>query len=533
LDSKEAAYKLLRQFLNPSIQGPNTTAILQALAEPASSLIDNIQAINDNLFIVSAEEKYLDALFAGEGLSRPNNIGLYDEDFKNIGVEVINRKQIRDLFEKILEIIYGAEYTRASIKSANLEPYNLSEGDSLKVSFDDSEIIEIFFSSSQFSDISNASAQEVADAFTRGLRKKGYQGYATVSNDGSGNYLSIFSPSLGPSSNITVWGGKAQNVLNFPALRNTTQNVTTQWDLTIENGGLIRALWVGGANPNLGKAKAGDYVNIFGTNFSLNNRGSFNIIKVQGGLVNEAYFEFYNPLGLNETVTQGTLEDVLFYYPKKFSLLSNSTFAAIFQTENKILQVFIPAITRVIRREKIGSIHLKDSASPVATTFEDSGSYFWDQTKPYAISSIFTSTSAILDSSSNTLIEVGDSSNFKESGYLCLGYGTAHEEGPVPYLNLPSSGTIQVSPAYTFKKSHPSGTDVSMIGVNSSYKPDQAGKDYGMYLTGIAEGRTYLLELMDLVQAFGISLIVTVLYPNSIGLGNYGRLGDEKVKVFG
>ena len=137
MSDQEKEYKRLRSYLNPAIRGRNTDAILNSLAQGSLHLINNVEAVNDSLYIVKAEDKYLDSRLADRDIVRPDSVGLSDEVFRKLGIQVVNRKQVRDLILQILEVVYGEELTRASVASTNVEPYQLFDGDSLKIGFDD------------------------------------------------------------------------------------------------------------------------------------------------------------------------------------------------------------------------------------------------------------------------------------------------------------------------------------------------------------------------------------------------------------
>lgn len=527
---QEKEKQRLRQYLNPAIRGPNTNAILEALSHGATHLIQNVEAVNDNIYIVTASGRYLDTLLAGRGLTRPENVGLSDDIFRDIGIEISTRKQIRDLIASILEIMYGAEFTRATSHSEEFEPYALEDGDTLKIQFDDGEVIEVVFSASQFSNINTATAQEVADTITKELRRLGKGGAAYSKDDGIGAFVTLISNTIGPASTVKVVGGKAQNVLKFDKIRPTTELSSTQWTLTQEAGGVIRATWSGGANPSIGKTRKDDYVNIFGTAFNLVNRGTFDITKVQGGLINDAYIEFVNPNGIPEVVVQGTAEAILFFNPHRETLASKQTYAAAYQTESRILEVFIPATTKVVRRSLKGSAHLHDSG-PSGTQL---GPYMFDISKPYIIGGEECSSTQIVDSSSGLIIEVDDSSNIPDaSGNVVFAFGTEKEEGPIPYIARPSSNTLMINPSYKFKNTHASGTNVSLIAQNYVYDVRTDGNDYAFYITDVVSGRIYAEDLIKLVTATGIKLIITVLYPGDIGLGKAGTINSEKYYIFG
>lgn len=523
--------KRLRAYLNPSIRGPNTDAILEALSTGATHLINNAEAVNDSLYIVTAQGRYLDARLADRNLTRPDNVGLSDEVFREIGIEVSNRKQVRDLILNILRIIYGEEFTRATLIATEFETYALQDGDNLIIQYDDQDPVEVFFRSAQFTNINAATAQEVADAITREIRRLGRTGAAIAQDDGLGGYVKLISETDGPSSSIRVLGGRAQNELKFEQIRPTSGLAATQWTLEPVAGGIVRLTWTGGPNPSVGKVQVGDYVNIFGSGFDPDNRGTFTITAVESGLVNEAFVEFENPNGVSETQLQGTTDGILFFDPKRVTVNSKSNFASLFQVDKSLLEIFIPATTRVVRRERQGAAHLKETGP----SGNDLGPYIWDTSKGYIIGGEECNTTQIVDSSSLNIIQVDDASDLPDdTGFLIFGFGTSREEGPVPYISRPSSGSIIVDPSYVFKEVHPSGTNISLVALNSSYEPDKDGTDYPFYLTDVVSGRLYAEELIELVAATGITVVITILYPGDEGLGKWkDDENSEKFYIWG
>ena len=532
----EKEYKRLRKYLNSSIKGEEVDSLLYAIAAMSRGLVHNVEAVHDNLYIVSAVDKYLDQRLSDYGVIRPGSVGLSDEIFKELGIEVINRKQVRDLIHILLRTMYGEEFTNATIKANTLEPYALQDGDDLILSVDDQDPIIIKFSSDQFSNIGLATAQEVADAITKGIRKLGLTGSAISKDDGLGGYIELYSGTSGPSSSIKVLGGRSQNEFKFDQIRPTSGDAFTQWTIEQQPSGTTRATWTAGANPNIGKIKVGDYVNIFGSAFDEDNKGTFNILAVKGGIVNDSYFEYDNALGVNETQLQGTADGILFFNPERKTLNSKLRFAAAYQTESRLLEVFMPAVTKVVRRDRVGAAHLHDPEDPDYVPNDETfnGPYIYDLTKNYTIGDVATTNDSELNSGSNNVFEVTDSSNFPDDvGNLVLGFGTSHEEGPIPYIARPSSNSLMVNPAYKFKKIHPAGTDVSLIIRNSPYIPDKDGTDYPFYITDSISGRLYAEELIRTVAATGIRVVITILYPNDLGLGKWGTPFSEKTEVWG
>lgn len=358
----EEQKKRLRQYLNPYLKGPTVDAVLTALAQGnAAYLIDNVRAVNDQLYIATAAGRYLDEVLAAHGITRPPSVGLSDDVFRQIGIEVKNRKQVRDLINNLLNAIFGDEFVRASNSATQFEPYNLQDGDTLIINFDDHVTVPIQFKTSEFANIAAAKAQEVSDVITKELRRLGYNGTAIAKDDGNGPYVEILSDTIGPASSVTILGGRAQNELVFAAPVAAGGNMSTQWTLSLQPGGVIRYTWSGGANPQLGKLSAGNYVNIFGGGFSASaNEGSYTIVNSVGGPVNVSYFEIVNPLGTSGIVVQGTDDAIRFYNPVRKTLASRLSYAAVYQPTARLLQIFLPAATKVIRRGREGSAHLHE-----------------------------------------------------------------------------------------------------------------------------------------------------------------------------
>ena len=528
--------KRLRATLNPLFKGKVVDSVLFALASGSSSyLVNTISQVNDQLYFVSAGGQFLDERAAEYEITRPPEVGIGDEEFRKIAIEIKNRKAVRDLINQLLNIMYGDQLTKASSPSSTFEPYALQDQDTLILSFDDQDPLIILFQASEFGSIAAATAQEVADAITQSLRSIGHTGTAVSQNDGQGNYVRIYSDTIGPASSIQVLGGRAQNALKFATPVGAGGNMSTQWTVSQQPGGFMRFTWIGGANPGLGKLDIGYYVNIYGGGFSSSaNVGSYTITNFLGGAQNVAYFEVYNPLGTPGIVTQGTDSAMLFYNPQKIKVYSQKSYAAQFQVSSRLVQVFMPAVTKVVRRSRQGSAHLHDTTTAEGVLPGQPGPYIYDLSQPFTISNIQTTLAQNLDGTDPRLISVVDASTFPDSqGYLILGYGTEEQEGPIPYISRPSSNTLLISPAYSLKNSFLSGTDVALVATRASVVLDPAGNDFEFFMTGDAQGRIYAQNLINQIAATGLTVVFTVIYPSDEGLGKWGTPFSEIATVYG
>lgn len=523
----------LRQYLNPSIQGTNTDTILESLAPSTLHLIDTIEAVDRQLYIATAKLNYLDQLLADRNIIRPEKIGMSDEIFSELGIEVANRKQIRSLINKVLEIMYGYEFTRSTMESNMVEPYSLENGDTLMIKFDDTDEIEIPFLNSQFSDINNATAQEVSDIITKYVISVGGSGSAVVKDDGLGNYVLLVSNTIGNSSSISVTGGKAQNVLKFKTIRPTSGDASTQWTVDSNiGGGSIRMTWSGGATPSVGKVRVGDYVNIYSPSFNELNKGRFFITAVKSGTIGNAYVEFINVLGVSEVVTQGDTDGVLFFNPERATIFNKLQYATTFCVEEQLLEIFIPATTKVIRRDRIGAAHLPELSSLPDGTL---GPYIYDLSQPFTVGCAECNTTEIIDSTTGALVQVDDASEFPdEEGFIIFGYGTSKQEGPIPYIARPSDNILLINSSYVFEKEHSVDTNISIVSSNLAANINPNGSDYSFYITDVISGRLYVEQLINDIKASGIKVIINTLYPSDVGLGKWGdEVYSEKFMVWG
>lgn len=514
-------YKRLRSYLNPLIRGPKTDAILNALVDGSSSyLINNVAAVNDQLYIVSASGTYLDQRLAEFGITRPPAVGLSDDVFRQIGIQVKNRKQVRDLMNNLLDAIFGDEFVRASSNSSMFEPYNLQDGDTLIIDFDEKNTSTIVFKSADFQSIAAAKAQEVADAITKALRNQGLPGTSIANNDGNGNYVELISDTIGASSSVTVLGGSAQNILKFAQPVAAGGNMSTQWTLSLQPGGIIRFTWTGGANPQLGKVAAGNYVNVFGGGFASSaNEGSYTITKSVGGIAGQAYFEVENPLGTSGVITQGSDNAILFYNPVKKTLLSRVSYAAVFQAEQRTLQIFLPAATKVIRRDRIGSAHLHDpprgtftlNANPNSgDTFSITSAVSLIAGSDFAISgSIATTVANLVSAISNT------------SGLVAVA-----QEGNVAYVqndSLSNTLTIAYTGSANIVASGPQGDPISL-------QPAQQGPyifDLSQPFT-VSNIGTTLNQTIDANSNRVITVIDSSQFPDESGYLVFGYGSNEQ-----
>jgi len=295
--NNQDAYKRLRKYLNPIIQGKFTDAILQAIASGAEINETNIVAIKEQMFIATASDQYLERLLAGIGISKPAGIGIDDNLFRELAIKETSIKLVTNIFLDVLETFYGADAVKANSTSGLPGNYALSDGMTLLIKADNNPIpLVVTFSASDFSDIGNATPIEVANVISRLSFNAGYtiSSVVELDSDTDLSYVVIYSGTKGPKSSITIVGGSAQNVFRFQTPSSAIVSGGTQFSTSFY-GQYVRFTWVGGPNPQLLFLSQGDYVNLYGSGWLDINRGTFTIENVQDGPLGSAYFDIINP----------------------------------------------------------------------------------------------------------------------------------------------------------------------------------------------------------------------------------------------
>lgn len=84
-----------------------------------------IQNTKDQLFVQTAEGRYLDYLGNNVGVPRDPELGLADDDFRKL-IPVLSflPKQVRRTIVSLLDVFWGAGFTRPNLNSGNVEPFD-------------------------------------------------------------------------------------------------------------------------------------------------------------------------------------------------------------------------------------------------------------------------------------------------------------------------------------------------------------------------------------------------------------------------
>jgi hypothetical protein len=381
--------KALRQYISNFVKGENVDALLGALGDSLQSLEDLSIAVNDQLTISTASGVYLDKRLSELGITRPAELGMDDLAFRKMGIQINAQKQVTEAIHTVLGTFYGEETVRAFTTSSIAGPYFLEDGDDLIFELEDGVQQTIVINEADFLNVQEATAEELADVITRSIRAVGYDSYALVylDMDTGLKYIRFFGGAKGPYSFIKILGGKLQSKLEFPDMRGTFVpnliNTPIIWQITRTTGSTHRFRWVGGPQPALDKVSPEDSVLIYGQQLaSIGIEGTFTVTGVRPAQPfvspDAGYFEIelegYGALKSSTPdlipptntptdtfsidISQAYHDDLKFFLPKKNTPYSNTRYALAWEPAINLLRVYMPATTKVVRREIIGAAHL-------------------------------------------------------------------------------------------------------------------------------------------------------------------------------
>lgn len=344
-------------------------AILEAIGTGDDNIEELIDNIKDQLFVETASGEFLDRLGSNVGVERPSSVGMSDTDFREL-VPALSfaPKQVREVIWDLLEVFYKAASVFANISTTVPAPYNLTDGDTITFIVDGDSEIKVTFNASDFTDISVATALEVANAINKqsaGTNLVAAEQFNGITGE---RFVRARTQTPGPTGSIQIAGGTAQNSLLFPEVRSVAQDVGTTWDIDLVTGDTVRMEYTGvGSSPLFSELRTGDLMIISGP-FDSDNQGSFILTDVVTGAAVDGitpgqkftgnYVEFQNVIAVAETVAQTAQLDVAWYVPTVFDVTSLPRPAIMYEINHKEIVVILPASATIIGRNLEGSAHL-------------------------------------------------------------------------------------------------------------------------------------------------------------------------------
>lgn len=382
MDNKQKTDRIFEQlpkFLNAR-NDANWSSLVSAIGSEDQRLADLIEEVRKQFFVKTASRPHIDRLAANSNLSRPRFVGMSDTDFrKYIPILSYQPKQVKLIIDQLLDLFFFKEATTAFLSSGLFEPFILKDGWSLQLLVDNIYNENIKFKAADFTDISNATAVEIAAAYNRQARYTYAVNYFDSVTDQI--YVRIFSNTIGAQGAIQVVGGIANIGLQlngFMSDLGTGNN--TQWSV-MKIGNQMTFTHSGGVEPGVELLEIGD---VFLSDIT-GNQGSFVITSVD---VRTKSFTFENILGTAGSFTQNSDRETKFLRPVKVTSYGVPRRALAWETGIGKITVELPATPPIVQRELKGGFHVNGSFGLVsevnsstsltvvdATNFPESGSF--------------------------------------------------------------------------------------------------------------------------------------------------------------
>lgn len=358
----------LHDQLNPYFNtrvNPNWKAIIEAIGESDQDIADLIEEVRKQFFISSAYRPYLDRLAANYKISRPKVVGMDDATLrKYVPILAYQPKQVKSIVDQLLDIFFFKESTTAFTQTSVYGPFIIKDSWDLQYLIDGSNEENIIFSSLDFNDPLNATAEEIVTAINRQAKHS----FAVVFSDkvARRDYVRLFTNTIGSKGSIEIKGGRADISLKFPGIVDGAgSGIDTQWTIS-KIGDTARLTYAGGTGANLFLIEVGDNVVID----MPGNSGTFTILNVN---IADSYFDFQNlfatPGSFDHATNPGYY--VRFVRPERSVVYTRDNRSVVWEVTPGEIIIEMPSTPPVVRRKLKGSAHLNGPVTNMVTRNSD------------------------------------------------------------------------------------------------------------------------------------------------------------------
>lgn len=368
----DSLHDLLPDHLNTKTN-TNWKAIIEAIGGADQSTANLVAEVRKQFFVKTASRPYLDRLAANNKVARPKLVGMDDPSFREyIPVLSYKPKQVKLIVDQLLDIFFFKESTTAFITSQSAEPFNIDDGWSLEYRVDNINDERIVFTASEFTDISNATAEEVVASINRQTKYS----YATQYYDSITKltYIRIFSNTVGSKGSLEITGGRANISFRFNGFIDDAGNANnTEWTIS-KIGDETFMRHTNGNSPGLNKVQIGDILisNIDG------NSGSFKIKSIDLATNTISFTNLFSTAGV---YIQTSESDIKFIRPNKYVAHLNPRRAMTWETAPGEIVVEMPTSPPVVKRFLKGSLHINGTFSYMSSKVSDSSLTVTDATQ--------------------------------------------------------------------------------------------------------------------------------------------------------
>jgi len=227
--NNESYQKLTRMV--PEAYKPTTNTniggLLVAFGQGDCRVEDLTAQVKKQLYVETAELQYLNRLGASVGVRRPAGVGMKDPDYRSlIPVMSYVPKQIRQALQALLAIWYGPLAVSANVESFFPEPYPLVDGQTLTITTDELRDLTFYVKTADYLDVTNAKAQEVADAMNRQFPNGELAARVQTDPTSLVQFVNVASSVIGATGSVEITGGTAAAAFTFPTGKQTINSLS-------------------------------------------------------------------------------------------------------------------------------------------------------------------------------------------------------------------------------------------------------------------------------------------------------------------
>jgi hypothetical protein len=362
-------FDLLPKYFNARAN-ENWSSLISAIGAEDERLAKLAEEVRKQFFVKTANRPYLDRLAANNNLQRPRFVGMSDTDFRKfIPILSYQPKQVKRIIDEMLDLFFLKDATTAFLSTGLYEPFVLKDTWGLDITVDAQNQEHVVFRTSDFTDISAATANEVVAAYNRQAKYS----YAITYYDSTTKqtYVRIFSNTIGAQGSMAITGGLANIAFELNGfLSELGPGNNTQWIVT-KVGNTVTFTYNAGIQPGVESLQPGD---IFFCDLS-GNEGSFVITKVDIKLRN---FTFENLLATAGTFTQTNSKQTKWMRPVYVTSFARRRRALVWETTVGAISIEMPATPPIVNREAKGGMHVNgefgivtEVNSPTSLTVND------------------------------------------------------------------------------------------------------------------------------------------------------------------
>lgn len=345
---------------------PNWKAIVESLGESDQNIANLVEEVKKQFFVKTASRPYIDRLGANYRVSRPRFVGMDDPTFRNyIPVLAYQPKQVKYVMDLLLDIFFFKETTTSFTQSKRFEPFELVDEWELEYTIDQDKTERIVFKADNFSDISNATAEEVVAVINRQTQHS----FAVVFDDriNKQKHIRLFTNTIGSKGSIQITGGRANMALQFTGYKDSIgSGSNTEWTVT-KIGDTVTFQHTGGTSPNLDSVEIGDTVIISISG----NEGSFTVSAIDLANNSFSFTNLFATPGVYDHSILSSTSLVRFITPQKIVVYTNNTRSVVWEVSPGEIIIEMPASPPVVKRSLIGSAHINGMVETAISRIDD------------------------------------------------------------------------------------------------------------------------------------------------------------------